>query len=171
MGRAMVREDFEAAGKALYALANKAVTTGLEVAPFMFILRLDEEHRVTIVIPVDCGIFFEERMGTGGKKMAAMILERLSRTPETDIAALVTEAFVLEATEEELTEAPVEGSLESDPRHKECVVAFLRTPGFTTIASWALDRDNKKLVYEPVKWGGEGLTGRFSHRAKGQALN
>jgi hypothetical protein len=172
MGRAMVKEDFEAVADALYQLASKAIAQNMHIAPLMFILRVDEKHKVDKLFPVECAFLFQQRFGIPGKQMAAEVLRRLSATPETDIAALVTEAWVVEATTEDMQANPIDGdNLQDDPRRKEAVIAFLRTPDFSAMASWMLDREHHMLKYEPVKWGGDGLTGRFAHRAPGEAIN
>ncbi len=169
MGRPMVREDFEAAASALYRFASKAVADGMRITPLMFIVRLDDDHHLTTLIPVDCAFMFQEHMGVPGRRMASEILRRLSTTPETDMAALVTDAFAIEVSAEELRRGP-HGDLAEDPRRQECILVILRTPEFSTMANFPIDREARTLTFEPVKWGGD-LSGAFAHKHVGQTLN
>jgi hypothetical protein len=160
--RAMERADFDAAADVMYRFASEAFADNPAFVPTMFVLRLDAEHKVHTIIPFEAGAFFRERFGIPGRELAARVLEQLSGTPATDIAALVAPAWVVL---DEDNRAPLDpDDLADDPRRQEAVGVVLRTADFSTFTWYAVDQVNRKLQFQPLQWGKETI-GRFAHRS------
>jgi hypothetical protein len=163
--RAMVREDFEIVAQMVFEGAAANFARRGEVSPLIFVLKMDDQHRIVSAKIIAVQDLFTEDLGTGGKDMAARIMD-LALASGADLVALVVEAWVASAEQGVSLEGELpDGAacVEEVPGRTEAVSVFFRSADFTTLALWPIDRAGKRLVHKPIDWNpGNRFSGRFA---------
>jgi hypothetical protein len=176
--RNMEAADFLAVSKAVYAVEQKVYDHNgwdSETPPKLVIFKMgDEPGTVAGISLCPLGHVMTEAHGEAGKDLVASLFNRLVSLPESDIVALITEAWVSEVEPQRVPQgmAPEqfaranEGKLprpSQDPKRQERLAVSMRSKDYTSLVLFEIDRAGRRLVPNEPKFDPqERFSGRFA---------
>jgi hypothetical protein len=163
--RTMEREDFEIVAQMVFEGAARNFARRGEVSPIIFVLRMDDQHRIANAKIIAVQDLFTEDVGTRGKDEAARIMD-LALVTGADMVALVIESWIASSEtglgpNGEFPEGVTR--VQDIPGRTEAVTVFIRTANFTQLATWPIDRAANRLIHKPLSWDpANQFSGRFA---------
>lgn len=154
--RTMQREDFDAAAKEAFTLADYWFKDHSAQLPAMLVeFQFNDKHDITKVGVLFVHELFAEELGNTGKDVVSAAMGAMLRI--NNVVCLISEAWYVTNID-----VPEGMQVCEMPERKECVQVLLRSIDATYATRFEITQNPRAITFQPIDYKWKCLGGRFT---------